>query len=130
MAIGTQKFRPYFSPPELLELISALREHPTPARMNLIHYLDTFAMKIERGTMQPQHVFKGTVKEQLVAAMGLGDIPPPSGLSDSQINEKWEASPNSCSPLELQKVLHYRFLNNLMTPEEEKMYMTNNGVNY
>lgn len=130
MSIGTQKFRPYFSASELLEVIAALKERPTTARLNLVHYLDGFAMKIERGTISPQHILKGTTKEQLVAAMGLQDLPGTPVVPDSVIHAKWEADPTSCSPVELQRVLHYRFISGLLTDQEERVYLTNNGVDY
>jgi hypothetical protein len=123
--IGTKKFRPYFTAPELLELISALKESPTPARMNLIRYLETFSIKIERGVMEPSHVIEGTKSEKTIQAMGFAEIPADLAekISPVQLYDKWKSNPTECSPAELEKVIQYRWENGLMTESESADYI-------
>lgn len=130
MSVGAQKFRPYFTAQELMEIIVCLKERPTPARLALVTYLDNFAMKIDRGTILPQHTIKGTINEQLVVAMGLSDVPAMGKESDGDVYKRWLANPNSCSPVEIQRVMMYRFQNDLMSEDEESMYLAHSGVNY
>lgn len=129
MSIGTQKFRPYFTANELLEVITALKEKPTSARIALARYLDGFALKIERGTMEPQHILKGSVKQQFTQSLGL-DTPAPTKIPSKQVYDKWTENPAQCSPAELMEVQMYRFHNDLMTGAEEAEYLVYNGVNY
>jgi hypothetical protein len=118
MSINNQKFRPYFTSSELVEVISALKEQNK--NKHLIHYLEGFAIKIERGILEPSITLSPTIENKLeLGDTNLGDI-----LKAKKYNSyhKWKLAPNACSPNELAHAKMYRYENDLMSPEEEAEY--------
>ena len=129
MATGTretipsnQKVRPYFSSIELLEIIQALKEQNKSK--HLIHYLEGFAIKIERGILSPQLPIQPSIEDKLE----LGTRPTQLDLGDMLTKKKlaayskWKLFPSSCSPNELAHAKLYRYENDLMDQEEESEY--------
>lgn len=117
-----QKFRPYFTSSELLEIISALKEQNK--NRNLIHYLEGFAIKIERGILEPSITIQPTIADKLELGSGptgptLGDV-----LKNKKYNSyhKWKLAPHACSANELAHAAMYRYENDLMSEEEERNY--------
>jgi hypothetical protein len=132
----TQKFRPYFSAPELLEIISALKQSPTPNRLPIIQYLETFNIKIERGivdsalTLQPPSL----TLAQKIAGETTSTTDAHPGPENNEITKLtayrlWLSSPTSCSPKQLSLVNTYRFENDLMSSAEEEEYIASLAIN-
>ena len=122
--MSVKKFRPYFSPEELKEVISALKESPTPARIELIKYLEHYSLKISHGIMSPAISLAPSMADQLELS-DTSTQTNPARLSSLRLQAflKWEKSPSSCSPKELLMANEYRFENDLMSPEESEAYI-------
>lgn len=122
------KHRPYLTDVELLEIINALNESPSPRRLKLITYLETFRIKIERGILQPSYIPKP--KQTIEDKLGMGEefnTPISSASRDTdafkaQCYSKFRDPSLQCSPKELRIALEYAYLNNLLTPTEEEEY--------
>ncbi len=121
---GEQKFRPYLSSSELLLIIRTLKSDPAPA-IGLIRYLETFAIKIERGIISPQL----RLQESLASRLGFESSPTSqeSGESPETLAMRWESMPSErhkFSPAQLATIQAWRYENDRMSPEEESAYET------
>ena len=120
-----QKFRPYLSSSELLLIIRTLKSDSAPA-IGLIRYLETFAIKIERGIISPQL----RLQESLASRLGFESSPsssPESGESPETLAMRWESMPSErhkFSPAQLATIQAWRYENDRMSPEEESAYET------
>jgi len=115
-----QKFRPYFTSSELLEIISALKSAPTPRRMTLVRYLESFLLKINHGIISPSHITAPSLESRL----GMDDSPVPisPALTGEAAYQKWLSNPVKATPHEISAALEWRYLNDMMSPEEESEY--------
>ena len=127
-----QKFRPYFTAAELLTVINTLKSSTNPPTQ-IIRYLETFAIKIERGVLTPS--ISLNPPESIESRLGLApSVPFSIQLKEDEIENKvtlWESYPESrhkFSPLQLEKILSYRYENNRMSPEEETEYERSIGA--
>lgn len=121
MAAGDQKFRPYFTAAELLEIISALKSAPNPRRLTLCQYLESFLLKINHGIITPAH----TAAPSLESKLGFSpDTPVPAdhNLTGEAAYNKWLTNPLHATPKEIAEAMDWRYRNNLMSPEEERNY--------
>jgi hypothetical protein len=119
-----QKFRPYFTAPELLEVIKALKESPSyHTNKALVRYLETYAVKIDRGIIEPALVKAPSMEARL------SGVNASAGATGEELYTKWETSPNSCTPAELEKVHLFRYSADLMTPEEATEFEKSQGIN-
>lgn len=114
---GAQKYRPYFTAPELSEIIASLKENPTPNRLAISRYLESFNLKITHGVISASHTLEPSIEQKL----GFSESPKDE-MTEEQLYRIWQATPTLLNPSEIAKVLDYRYRNNLMTPEEEKAY--------
>ena len=125
-----QKFRPYFTASELTEVINCLKSKST--NVALIRYLETFAIKINHGTIQPNLTLQPP-KPTLEQSLGFGPSPaeslnvPVVSKETLQANayQKYLNNPASCSPKEIELAIEYKYLQGLMSPEEEDAYFNN-----
>lgn len=117
---GAQKYRPYFTAPELLEIIASLKENPTPNRLAISRYLESFNLKITHGVISASHTLEPSIEQKL------GFAPAPAAPEENRTEQElfyiWKNDPTLLTPPELARVLDYRYRNDLMTPEEEKAY--------
>lgn len=120
--MSNEKFRPYLNAQELITILSALKSQPAPA-LGLIRYLETFAIKIERGVIAPAVTLQPTIEQKL-------GIEPESNIQTESVHalanryESFPADRHKFSPRQLESIQNYRFLNDLMTPEEENSYVS------
>jgi hypothetical protein len=117
---GAQKYRPYFTAPELSEIIASLKESPTPNRLAISRYLESFNLKITHGVISPSHTLEPSIEQKL----GFAPATQTAEFSDVDLFNIWRCDPTLLKPYEIAKVLDYRYRNNLMTTEEEKAYET------
>ena len=117
----TKQFRPYFTLPELQEIITCLKSHPTPARLSLVRKLGFFIAKVEHEAVSPQYIPhpKPTLAQRLELEE---NIPANAEVIGEAAYQKHLSSPNSCTPKEIAASLEYMYTNNLMSPEQEKEY--------
>jgi hypothetical protein len=119
MASHRTKYRPYFTSEEMLEIIFSLKQSPSPTRLKIIQYLESFSLKITHGIIEPSHINKPSLAESL----GFSDSLPIKQISPNERREnayhKWLHRPTQCTPAELKDVNEYRYANHLFTPEEQ-----------
>lgn len=121
---GEQKFRPYFSASELTEVITALKESPSPKRLGIIRYLETYAIKIERGVISPAHTNDPSI-EQKLGFEPATDIAP----LEEETLYTWMCDPTKkLSPKQLKIAMDYAYRNNLLSSEQEVEYEQENGL--
>ena len=110
--MSEQKFRPYFSQSELAEIIRCVKAAST--NQSLLSYLEAFAIKIDRGVMQPQL----TTAPSLESKLGLESSIKPNLPTPAELHTIWLSSPDSLSPPQLAIVHTYRWENGFMDDEE------------
>lgn len=121
---SSQKFRPYFTRDELLEIISALKSSPTPRRLTLCQYLEIYLLKINHGIIRPAH----TIEPSLESKLGFSETVPVSHeLTGEMAYQKHLINPLNCTPKEIAEAMDWRYRNDLMSPDEEKAYEQSNG---
>ncbi len=118
----TKQFRPYFTYPELQEIVTCLKENPTPARISLLRKLGFFIAKIQNEAVSPQYI--PTPRKTLADKLELSDppTPPPPPPNPGVLYDKFLTNPSSCTPSELSIIMEYRYTNNLMNQTEESEY--------
>ncbi len=123
----TKQFRPYFTYPELQEIVTCLKENPTPARISLLRKLGFFIAKIQNEAVSPQYI--PTPRKTLADKLELSDPPSQSTQSPQSpqpnpgiLYDKFLNNPSSCTPSELSIIMEYRYTNNLMNQTEESEY--------
>ena len=123
------KYRPYLTLPELDIIISSLKI--SGSNPHLIHYLEGFKAKIDLGITSPNLTL--TPRPTLNDRLELGD----TGYSTVSISietkranayTKWLSSPQACTAHEIELTHLYRFENDLMSPEEESIYLQSQGA--
>lgn len=122
-----QKYRPYFSGEELLEIIRTFKEYPSPKRMGIIKYLESFLVKINHGIINPAH----TVQESAVQKLGFDTEFNALPTREQQMYAAWvkvTANPSSATPREIELCMEYKYLNKLMTRKEEQEFERANGL--
>lgn len=117
----TKQFRPYFTYPELQEIVTCLKENPTPARISLLRKLGFFIAKIQNEVVSPQYTPKPrkTLADKLELSDPPSQIPP---INPGILYDKFLNNPSSCTPSELSIITEYRYTNNLMNSTEESEY--------
>jgi hypothetical protein len=119
---GEQKFRPYFTAAELLEIIAALKSAPNPRRLTLCQYLESFLLKINHGIISPAHTLEPSLETKLGFPDPSTPIPISHSLTGEAAHQKWLVSPVSATPKEIAEAMNWRYLNDLMSPDEEAEY--------
>jgi len=120
---SANKFRPYFSPAELTEIIRCVKSSST--NINLLHYLENFAMKIDRGIISKQLTLAPTVSDRL------GFNSPetsPAPYNPAELLAIWKANPEFLTPPQLEIVNCYRWEQGMMTNEQEQLYLQSIGM--
>lgn len=114
--MAEQKFRPYFSPAELTEIIRCVKSAST--NQSLLSYLESFAIKIERGVMSPQL----TTAPSLESRLGMSVLPGPNPPTAAELYSIYKSNPEYLSPPQLSIVHTYRWENGLMDDEESSKF--------
>jgi hypothetical protein len=125
---GVQKYRPYFSAPELLLIIEALKEKSTPSRLALIKYLETFSIKIERGVLEPSITLDPSLEQKL--GFIDRDTEGTFNLTEQELYEHWR-NPTIAKVMTARQIKHamdYAYRNDLLTPTEEEEYERSYGI--
>ena len=117
------KFRPYFSPAELTEIIRCVKASST--NQSLLAYLEAFAIKIKHGVMQPQLTTAPSLESKLgLAGSSMSALPGPIPPTPAELYTIWKSNPEFLSPPQLSIVHTYRWENGLMTDEESSRFET------
>ena len=112
---NNQKFRPYFTPSELSEVIRCLKAAPTTS-LPLLRYLESFSLKITHGIISPQVTLQPSIADKL--GMSTAVIQE----SIETLHERWKQDPQTITPPEMQRIQQYRWEYDLMNAEEAAAY--------
>lgn len=116
-----KQYRPYFTLPELQEIITCLKSHPTPSRLSLVRKLGFFIAKIEHEAVSPQYI--PNPRPTLAQRLELEESSPPTHeLIGEAAYQKHLSSPTKCTPKEIAASMEYMYTHSLMTPAQEIEY--------
>lgn len=121
-----KKYRPYFTAEELVEICACLKSNPTPKRMALVKYLERFLLDIQHSIRAP--AYTETPRPTIGQKLGFDVIPVEPKISGEAAYQKQLINPLRCTPHEIEAAMEYRYLNDLMSPEEEKRYEESLGI--
>ena len=120
------KYRPYFTASELGEVIRCVKL--SSQNISLLRYLESYALKISHGVIAESITLQPTLADSL-------ELDSPTSPLDSSLESKrakayakWSQAPEACTPLEIELTHLYRFENDLMSPEEESIYLQSQGA--
>lgn len=117
-----QKFRPYLTAAQLHYFLSLCendqRESTFHIRAATIKELKLFLTKYELGAVNPAYTATGRIS--IGERLGL-DMTDPKQRREAAY-ATWSANPNLCSSEEVKLAALYRYENNLMSPDEERIY--------
>lgn len=115
------KYRPVLSSSHISHILSLCRNDMSAESLRVIGVLAQFEHKIKNQAVSP--AYKVDVPQSLSVNLGFeapkemtGIIPP------ERLYEMWKGNPAQLSVSELESVRAYRYMNDLMTPEESKKY--------
>lgn len=129
-----KKYRPYFTLPELETISAHLRLGSNPPH-NLIRYVDKFISEAKEGYRKESHILnpRPTLEESLGFNPSL-DLESSSSSHEIPIETLMEQFKVSwfrgMSSSQILRVQQYRYENDMMSPEEEPIWETNNGVQF
>jgi hypothetical protein len=118
------KYRPYFTASELSEVIRCVKL--SSQNLHLLRYLESYALKISHGVITESITLQPTLADSLEL-----DSPSPDSSLESKRAKayaKWLSSPQTCTPIEIELTHLYRFENDLMSQEEETIYLQSQGA--
>ena len=135
-----KKFRPYLTLPELQEIALALKATSNP-NPHLIKFISNFIDEILLSERKECLTLKPP-RESFISTLELDDDPENVSIHPTNQHQKlgkicqktaylkWTKNPFACSPAELQASQEYRYINTLMTLEEEKKFEEQNGIQF
>ena len=121
------KYRPYFTASELGEVIRCVKV--SSQNISLLRDLESYALKISHGVITESITLQPTLADSL--ELDSPDSPSTDSSLESKRSKayaKWLSSPQTCTPLEIELTHLYRFENDLMSPEEESIYLQSQGA--
>lgn len=117
----TKQYRPYFTLPELQEIITCLKSHPTPSRLSLVRKLGFFISKIENDAVSPQYI--NNPRPTLAQKLGFEEsIPENAELIGEAAYQKHLSNPSKCTPKEIEASMEYMYMHGLMSEKQESEY--------
>jgi hypothetical protein len=112
------KYRPSLTLDELQFILTHPHISSQPA---LAAKLNTFILKAQHGITKPSHVATGS--PSLQESLGFTTTPQPQSPQSIQtLLTIYESTPSILSPSQLAQVQHHRYINDMMSPEEESQY--------
>ena len=120
------KYRPYFTASELGEVIRCVKV--SSQNISLLRYLESYALKISHGVIAESITLQPTLADSLELDSPTSPLNSSLESKRAKAYTKWLSSPESCTPLEIELTHLYRFENDLMSPEEESIYLQSQGA--
>lgn len=120
-----QKYRPYFTLPELEEIAAALKQSPSPRRLQIAAYLEKFIIEIKHGVRKANHTLQPTMIEKLELET---PVPLDHEITGEAAYQKWIINPSKCTAHEVEEALAWAYTNELMSPQQEAEYEEQKGL--
>lgn len=138
------KYRPVLSGPQILHIISLAKKDGSSASLEIAAILSRMEWQIKNGGLQP--AYNETPRESLAESLGFEIVPnphmPPQTIALVQndkitgvitnigsipalqeaLYQKWIEDPTALSVTDIAIVRQYRYENNKMTMDEEKLF--------
>lgn len=117
MSTISAKFRPSLTSEQIAYLIRNLQSAAVcPERDDILKQLHKFHLKAVHGIVSPSHV--SAPRMSLVDSLGFSET---VSASDDVLVllETYRTNPTILTTTQLSRVQHHRYLNDMMTPEEE-----------
>jgi hypothetical protein len=115
-------FRPYLTLNDIQVIVAALKYNPSSEHLKLIRKMELYCFKISTEHLASSYTPALSMAEKLEL-----DGPEPK-LDHAEIRKeaykKWTANPDSCTSVELMRAQEYMFENDLMSPEQEAMFLS------
>lgn len=107
---------------ELQYIVNLIRAAPpSSVGLGIAKSMEKMVLKAKYGIVGPSHV---SVRESIESELGFS---PPEDV-DAMMTELlaiYDSTPSALSAKQLSEIKRYRYLNDMMTPEEESSYETN-----
>jgi hypothetical protein len=121
------KYRPVLSASQILHIIKLLKRDGTSLSLETLRNLSRFEWQIQNDAVSPAYISIPT--PSMIEDLGF-DEPAAIGnahISSSEINIEalyhiWMVEPESLTALDISKVRQWRYENNKMTVDEEKLF--------
>ena len=126
ISMPSPKYRPYFSASELLEIINALKQSPTPSRIRLIQYLETFSIKINHGIISSNYTPNPV--PSLEEKLGFDDLLPSSQqeeIKDNNSGKDFLKESFKLTPKEARKLAYSRWVENPINVTAKEIHLVN-----
>lgn len=120
----TKKYRPYFTIPEIEEIVTCLKHSPSPRRLQIAKYLESFIFQIRLGVRKENHTLAPTLIERLELET---PVPAPHEVSGEAAYQKWVISPKDCTAHEISVAMEWAYLNDKLTPQQEVEFEKERG---
>ena len=109
------KYRPSLTIGEIQFVLSSINWSDNPEHSQLLRKLEVFTLKATHGITQASHVVVG--KQSIESKLGFE-----ADTTAEKLLEHWKINPSRLSKTQLAVVNQHRYLNDMMTPEEEANY--------
>lgn len=121
------KYRPVLSSEQILHLIHLLKRDGTLMSMEIVRNLSRFEWQIQNDAVSPAYV--AITRPSMIEDLGFDEPSPPGNahISSAEISIEalyhiWMAEPQSLTALDISRVRQWRYQNNKMTVDEEKLF--------
>lgn len=110
-------FRPSLTLTEISFILDSVNWADNPDHHTLMRKLEVFTLKAQHGITKPSHIKTG--KQTLAASLGMEDDATITTLLEAYNNP---VSRSALSPSQLERVQQFRYINDMMTSEEERAH--------
>lgn len=116
------KFRPSLSVSDMVFIKDALISLPqSPQRNTILESFNRMILKAEHGIVNPSHLALG--KPSIESTLGFSS----EDHTIETLMDAWASNPSLLSNHQIARVQHHRYINDMMTPDEEASYEQLNG---
>lgn len=114
------KYRPVLSSSHISHILSLCRNDMSAESLRVIGVLAQFEHKIKNQAVSP--AYNVDIPQPLIVDLGFEKAEIKFQIDPKLLYEKWKSNPAQLSVAELEAVRAYRYMNDLMMPEEMYKY--------
>ena len=111
------KYRPSLSLSDMQFIYDTLLVQPaSPQQQSILASFNKLILKAKHGITTPSHVATGS--PTIEASLGFSS----EDHTIETLMDAWNSNPSILSQSQIERIQHHRYLNDLMSPEEESQY--------